>query len=209
MFLVSGFKGPTILTAPTLPNAPQSLASQREDFLQRFKCLPKPASECEHLLLDLTKPNFCKDVPNRGLFAVYENLLGPFISARLLFATRSMRELPRRLRTLRAKGMFPTNYVYVQTAAKEADFTDLEYEYTIRRVLAGVEKIKKRGDKAKLLLVRRALERKGLKPGPKRQEYASSWKIDTLRNLSKDALFEDAVTHPARKRALESARQEV
>ncbi len=117
--------------------------------------------------------------------------------------------LVNRLRALFAQGTIPTGCVYVQTAASEADFTDLQYEYSIRRVLAGIENIKKRGNKAKLLLVRRVLERKGGKPGPKRQEYASAWKIDTLRNLAKGARFEVAVTHPARKRALESARQEV
>lgn len=209
MFLVSGFKGPTLLTAPTLPNAPQSLASQREDFVQRFKRLPEPVSKCQGLLLDLTKRNFCKGVPNRGLFAVYEGLPEPFISARLLFVTRSMRELSVRLRDLRKKGEFSTGYVYVQTAVSKADLTDLRHEYTIRRVLADIEKIKKAGtDKQTRLLIRRALEREGLTPGPRREDHAA-WKIATLCNLSKGMRFEGALNATGVSLALESSRQGV
>jgi hypothetical protein len=74
-------------------------------------------------------------------------------------------------------------------------------------VLRGIEIIKLRGDRAALRRVRNAIERTGGNPGPKRGEFA--WKIETLRNLAKKKKFEEAVTHPARKRALESAHQEI
>jgi hypothetical protein len=91
-----------------------------------------------------------------------------------------------------------------------SDFRDQQYEELVQTVLRGIEIIKARGDKATLLDVRAACEREGIKPGPKRQQRYSAWKIETLRNLARPhAKFEDAITHPARKRAPESARQEL
>jgi hypothetical protein len=151
-------------------------------------------------------------LPNRGLFAVFYETPGPFSNASRVFVARSTRELGARLRQLVARKMIPNNgRVYVQTAASENDFTEPQYEALVWNVLNGIKTIKARGDRATLLRVRAALDRTGVTPGPKRQQYASSWKIDTLRNLAKKKKqrFEDALTHPARKRAPESARQEL
>lgn len=104
--------------------------------------------------------------------------------------------------------MIPYGRVYVQTAASENDFTDPQYEALVWNVLKGVEMIKSRGDRGTMLRVRAALERRGGQPGPRRQEYASAWKIEALRGLTRHKRFENTLTH-ARKRAPESARQEL
>ncbi|HMD30653.1 MAG TPA: hypothetical protein VKG84_02005 [Candidatus Acidoferrales bacterium] len=160
---------------------------------------------------DISQPKKIRldHLPNLGFFAVFDRAPDPFSRASRLFVARSPGEFSDKLNHLIAKGALRAHRVYVETAASEADITDPHYEELVWTVLAGIERIKTRGDRATLLRVRAALERKGMNPGPKKQAYATAWKLDTLRNLSKSMPFESAVTHPARKRALESARQEL
>jgi hypothetical protein len=148
-------------------------------------------------------------LPNLGLFAVFDDLPVAYSDASRLFVARSPRELGNQLRRLIASRAIRNCRVYVETAASESDFTDLQYEKLVWTVLASVQRIKARGDTATLRRLRAAIERKGIKPGPKAQEYARKWKVETLKNLAHGIPFEAAVTHPARKRALESARQEI
>lgn len=148
-------------------------------------------------------------LPNLGLLAVFDRAPDPFSQASRLFVARSSGELSQKLKRSIAQGTLRTNRVYVETAAFEAGFSDTQYEELVWTVLAGVERIKARGDKATLLRVRAALERKGDIPGPKRQSYASAWKLETLQNLAQGTPFARALTHPARKRAPESSRQEL
>jgi len=161
--------------------------------------------------LDISQPKKIRleHLPNRGFFAVFDRAPDPFSQASRLLVAHSPNELGEGLKRMTAKGTLQSNRVYVETAESEAGITDPHYEELVWTVLAGIERIKARGDKATLLRVRAALERRGLKPGPKRQEYASVWKIETLRNLSKGMPFQSALAHPARKRAPESARQEL
>ena len=148
-------------------------------------------------------------LPDLGLFAVFDRAPDPFSGASRLFIARSSSDLARKLNRLVAEGTLRRGSVFVQTAASETDIADPRYEELLWTVLAGIERIKARGDKASLLRIRAALDRKGLKTGPKRQDYASKWKIEALHNLAKGMPLEHAITHPARKRALESARQEL
>lgn len=148
-------------------------------------------------------------LPNLGVYAVFDVPPSPFSNASRLFMARSTSELAQKLSRARRTGVLRRNRVYVETAVSEADIADPAVEQLLETVLLGVEHLKNRGNKAALLRIRASIERKGLKPGPKRQDYATKWKIETLRNLGAGMSFENAVTHPARKRALDSARQEI
>ncbi len=148
-------------------------------------------------------------LPNLGVYAVFDVPPSPFQNASRLFIARTPGELAQKLSRARRTKALRSNRVYVEAAVSEADITEPGYEQLVWTVLAGIEQIKSRGDKAALRRIRAALERKGLRPGPRRQDYATKWKIETLRNLSTGVSFENAVTHPARKRALDSARQEL
>jgi len=161
------------------------------------------------LQIPLRKNANLTNLPNLGLFAVFDRAPAPLWGASRLFIAHSPGELAKKLYRLSENGMLRSGEVFVETAARESDFTDPSREDLLWTVLAAIERLKARGDREALLRIRAALERKGLKPGPKRQAYAARWKIETLQNLAKGLPLEKAVTHPARKRALESARQEL
>jgi len=172
--------------------------------------LPPDQRRCGFFLqIPLRKNVNLTTLPNLGLFAVFDRPPAPLSDASRLFIAHSPGELARKLRRLIANGLVRSSRVFVETAASETDFTDPMREDLLWTVLAGIERLKARGDRQALLRVRAALERKNSRPGPRRQAYAAKWKIETLQNLAKGLPLEQAVTHAARKRALESARQEL
>ena len=145
---------------------------------------------------ELGRKNFCKDMPNRGLFAVYHGLPGPFNQASRLFVTRSPRMLVNRLRALFAQGTILT-VVFTCRLRRRSRLHGPDITNTLYGGCWPESKTSRNAATKRSCCSWAMLERKGGKPGPKRQEYASAWKIDTLRNLAKGARFEVAVTIPA------------
>lgn len=120
------------------------------------------------------------NLPNRGLYAVYDNF--PDFGDRL-HIVEGVDALRQTIETLLQQGKIPTR-VFVATAATKEDLPDPEYVRSVRAVLRGIELIKKRGDKARLRLIRAALERKGGRPGPKADPAKSAWLIGVLKELA-------------------------
>jgi hypothetical protein len=122
-------------------------------------------------------------LPNLGVYAAYNRL--PVPGDARLFVAHGPEELLERLEQFQSSGMLPNPpRVWVETAYSESDLTDLEYEGLVRSVLAGINRIKKLGDKATLRRVRSALESRGGKRGPKVIPENNAWVIDLLKELA-------------------------
>jgi len=123
-------------------------------------------------------------LPNRGVFAVYTDLPGPRTGGAVrLFTATGVEELRERFEQFQSKRMLPFR-VFVETAPSESDLTDYEYEDFVRSILAGIERIKARGDKATVRRVRAALESNGGRPGPKVDPQQNAWLIAVLKELA-------------------------
>jgi hypothetical protein len=126
-------------------------------------------------------------------------------AVRLFVATGAV-ELKERLAQFQSKGMLANpSRVFVETAPSENDLTDYEYEGFVRSVLAGIERIKARGDKATLRRVRAALESKGGKPGPKVNPEQRAWLVAVLKELATGKPLKQVTLPKPRKPASVSA----
>ncbi len=155
------------------------------------------AQRSQFCLLDLDGGNGAfKNLPSEGVFAVYDDLPGPGV-VRLCVA-RGLEELQKCLGQIQNKGMLPDPpRVWVETATSESALTAFDYEGLVQAVLAGIEQIKRLGDKATLRRVRASLESKGGKPGPKVNPENNAWLIELLKHLAAGkALKEAALPKP-------------
>jgi hypothetical protein len=140
---------------------------------------PDPNRDCFVLKLGGSIP--WENLPNRGVFAVYDKLPNSLIHPALCFVVRGLPELRERLKPLSQSG---TREVFVETAESETELMDWDYEHLVWRVLQGIETIKRRGDSATLRRVRAAIESKGEKPGPKVNPEKNEWLIGVLKELA-------------------------
>ena len=164
--------------------------------------MPKSQDRRETFFLNLTGRIPWRELPNRGMFAVLDEISRWGCGRRLCIA-HSPAELRRCLTRLRKKGMLPNpSGVCVETAASESDLTDLEYERLIQDVLIGIDAIKGRGDKTTLRRLRSAIESSGRKPGPVPTYKTRRRLVQLLQDLAKErGVFKALVPHERSARA--------
>jgi hypothetical protein len=152
--------------------------------------------KCDVFFLDLRKTISWDELPNRGVFAVDECL--PAWMSRRLFTVRSVGELRDTLERFASEGMLPDpGQVYVLTAAREEDLPDQAREEILHSALSAIEALKTRGDIEALREVRRALDRRGKKPGVPRAQN-NRWLIELLFKLAESPgkSFKELVPEP-------------
>lgn len=147
--------------------------------------------------LDLRGTIPWEKIPNRGVFAVDE-FAPTWMSHRFLTA-RGISELRETLELYASKGMLPDpSLVYVLTATREEDLPNLARERILHNVLFGIKALKARGDEGALKEVRRALDRRGKKPGVVPKAENKRWLIELLAKLAAEPgrSFKELVPRP-------------
>lgn len=161
--------------------------------------LARGAARRENFVLDCRARIPWTRLPNRGWYAVFDDLPSPFGEAHRLFVASGIRELRRGLARLLKRGAIANPArVFVETAGAKSKLSDLEYERRVADVFLGIAAIQQRGDRQTLLAIRAALGRKGGRRGPKRQRDAVRWKVETLRQLAGGQPLKASVAHPRR-----------
>jgi hypothetical protein len=125
------------------------------------------------------------NLPNRGLFAIYDTLPGPPWMCRPIYLGAGRASLRHAIRSLsRLERTRRPAHVVVCTAASRKDLPDPAYQAAIRQALHGIALAKERGDKETLLKLRSALERKGRRSGVVADPENKRWLIELLFNLA-------------------------
>jgi hypothetical protein len=125
------------------------------------------------------------DLPNRGLFAIYDTFPGPPWMCRPIYIGAGEVGLRHAIHALSLqKRIHRPPHVVVCTAASERDLPDPAYQAAIRQVLDGIALVKERGDTETLLKFRSALERKGTRPGVAADPENKRWLINLLADLA-------------------------